>query len=287
MTVDTSRQHRLPPPPRGVRALSNEQAQWVQSRFPSLPKSPDQCPTCFGRKTFRWYAKDANGVRTPEVVQYECPCRDQWVANRVLHYAGVGLVFQRYDWDDLIYKPEQAWAETMNYIEHGSGYVSNGFGLIYWGDRGNGKTLLANLLIKALLAEGHDCYVTSFTEMLDTFAGGWRDKDERTWFNRRVRNAGVLLIDDIGRERNKGHGTLGETTLEEVIRHRVAQAMPTLLTTNLDPDKIAGGYGGHTMSLLAERATMCHFEGVDRRAEMKTRFDNEVKAGLSRPVVFA
>lgn len=263
--------------------MPNAEAAALDARFPDLPKTLAQCITCRGRKTFRWYAPLSE--RTT-VAEYQCPCPEQRTLHRHLINCGLELAYQRKGWADFDYLPPAALAEAQKYLGN-SGYVESGFGMIIFGDQGNGKTLLATLMLKHFISLGYDCYATRFTDLIDLYAGGWKDKDQRVWFDRRIRNAGILLVDDIGRERIKGSGSVGESVLEEVIRARVASDKPTFITTNFDPDKMEGGYGGHTMSLLSERAVLCEFVGQDRRVEMRHRFDAEVKAGLKRPVVLA
>lgn len=274
--------HTLAALPRGLRPLSNEQGRYLASRYPDLPKSPDQCITCRGQRTFQWYDENRTNV-----VQYHCPCPAQYVMHRRFLWSGIGEAYQRLGWADFTYLPDEAGQAALDYIDHADGYIASGMGLILTGSRGNGKTMLASLLAKRLVSQGHDCYMTFFNDMISLFTDGWRAKDERLWFNARVRNAGVLFIDDLGRERNKGAGSVGESMLEEVIRHRVSRAKPTILTTNLKEDEIAPGYGGHNISLLSERSITVPFIGQDRRREMQKRFTDEVKAGLRRPVVVA
>jgi DNA replication protein DnaC len=289
--TDTSRSA-LPPLPGHIRPLPNDDNAALEARYPGLAIDLKHCVTCKGAKTFRWYdgagrPHSTQAPQTPPVVEYDCPCADQRILHRWLLNGGVTESYQRLGWGDLWYYPEGTKATVDQYLAHADGFIDSGFGLILYGSRGTGKTLLAHLVLKTLISRGYDGYSTSFTQMIDTYAGGWTDKAERNWFNARVRNAGVLLVDDLGRERNKGAGSVGESALEEVIRHRVARSKPTMITSNFSLDQIEGGYGGHTMSLLRERASTCKFEGADRRDEMRQRSTMEITAGLRRPVVLA
>ena len=76
-----------------------------------------------------------------------------------------------------------------------------------------------------------------------------------------------------------------EFALESVLRHRVAMALPTILTTNLTIEQLAQHYGPHFKSLLTEAAKHYPFSGSDFRAEAGSRALNESTAGLVRPVV--
>jgi len=73
--------------------------------------------------------------------------------------------------------------------------------------------------------------------------------------------------------------------MDEVLRHRVANSLPTIITTNLSMDDLTRNYGSNVMSLLHERSTTYRFTGDDFRDQARYRLDDEVRQGLTRPVV--
>jgi DNA replication protein DnaC len=269
----------LPALPPGISTLTNEEVGWLRSRYPDLSPSPEQCPTCRGGGTFRWYAA---GRRDP--VAYRCPCPDQWLAEQVLLYAGIGRAYHRLDWEDYFDLPPAVGAELADYVARIDDYVQAGMGLLLHGRPGTGKTLATQLVLKRLVGLGVDCYSTSFTELIDSYADGWRSDAGRSRFDRRVRNARVLVVDEVGRE-YKGSKGLADTSLETVLRHRAQHCLPTLLASNLGPSDVAASYGGHSMSLLTERCIFVEFTGTDRRPDHRQRMIAELRAGLTRPVV--
>jgi DNA replication protein DnaC len=291
----------LPPPPSTIRSLTNEEARVLDSRMPLRP-SVARCITCHGKRSFRWL----DDSRQNEV-EYECPCVDQFVLVRYLSHCGIPLNYQRMDWADLT-APEVAgaFAEVATYLDSHEHFINAGFGMVFHGSKGNGKTLLAHLMLKSLIAKGAKVYATTFADLVGEFMGSWKDKDQERWFNRTIRNAGVLYIDDLGREfkadrfggatlteeqrqaqasADNRMGSPKETLLESVIRHRVANCQPTIISTNYTEGEMLGGYGGHTMSLLAERSTFVEVKGADRRSEMTRRESEYIRRGLTRPVV--
>lgn len=272
----------LPPVPTTVSSLPDEQLGELERRYPGLAVGHDQCVTCRGSGSFRWYAPITQRERVGE---YECLPGNQAYLHLRFLYSGIGLAYQRLSWVDYFDLSIAQIELADEYTRNAAGYLDAGLGLILHGsDRGTGKTMFAELLLKRLVASGVDGYSTTFASLLASFSGGWDDKAERLWFTRRVRNAAVLLIDDLGRE-HKGARTIADSTLEEVIRHRAQQSMPTILTTNLTPEEIRTGYGGHTMSVLYERSELVEFSGADRREEVRLRLLRETRAGLRRPVV--
>ena len=274
----------LPALPLGIGDLTDSEARRLDQTYPKSNTTRANCITCGGARTFRWYAP---GSRT-EVETYTCPCSEQYRLSRWLWHSGIGLLYQRLGWQDLT-RPTFAGAETyLDYLDNAPAYVRAGLGLVVYGPRGTGKTMIGNLVLKDLIGRGFGCYSTTFTAMIDAYAKGWRNEDSLIWFDNRLRNSSVLLIDDLGRERNQGEGTVGERMLEEVIRHRVACQMPTILTTNLNPHEetsLRAAYGGHTISLLSECSFFCEVDGADIRPEIRSRNSSETKRGLMRPVM--
>lgn len=254
--------------------------------YPGLP-TPDNCVTCRGQKTFRW--RDEAG----EVAEYQCACKDQWAIFITLLHCGIEKAYQQLRWADVQAEPE-AVAKVQHYMAHASSYVNAGCGLIFHGEMGTGKTMLSTLLLKNLVGKGYDGYFTNFGEMVSRFTEGYHDIEHRAWFRRRIENAKVLVIDEIGRETMQKRQEGGElksfatsvvgSTFDMVLRHRVAAALPTVITTNRDLRELTESYGTNIFSLLSERSSTHRFVGADFRPIHRERFLDEIDLGLTRPV---
>lgn len=270
--------------PAGVRTLTEAESTRLRAQYPpsDLPSSPEHCPTCHGKHKFLWWNDPASPTRL--AVEYECPCEDQWVLHRFLLNAGVDKAYQQLCWGDMQWANPDAVEVIHHYLATAESYVSNGFGIVMYGSQGTGKTALATLLLKRLLGDGYDGYFTTFNAMIDIFTSGWHDRDDKAWFHRRIKNAGVLVLDDPGKEM-KGRAALPESLLDEVIRSRVSGLRPTIITTNDDMQAFGVRYGKYVMSLLQERAMTFAFNGQDARVASRQRMHDEVDQGLTRPLV--
>lgn len=267
--------------PIGIRTLTSEESDRLKRAKPDCPPSPAQCITCKGTGKFQWWDDPATmGM----AVQYECPCKDQWILHRRLLLSGIGLSYQRLSWTDMRWCDDDAMGLTLDYLDDRQANLDNGYGMLFHGRKGSGKTALAVLLLKRLIGEGVDGYFTTFNEMIETFTSGWTDNADKAWFHRRVKNAGVLVIDDPGRER---HSALPGPLLDEVIRHRTSDLRPTIITTNHTLSQFQEAYGEYVMSLLTERAHTYEFKGSDVRPQSNDRTKAEMKAGLTRPLVLS
>lgn len=274
----------LPSLPPSIRPLSNPDYLRLHARYPSMPRNPGgpTCITCRGAQTFKWF----DGNQRDIVADFECDCTGQWALHHALLNANVGLTYQRLGWADMTATEQGALDKCRSYLATSDAYVRAGVGLILYGEMGTGKTALSTLLLKALLTQGMDCYFTTFSEMIDTYTGGWNDRDEKAWFHKRIKNAGVLVLDDVGKEyQGRAKTGLPESTFDEVLRHRVAASTPTIITTNHDMTSLQKGYGGNVMSLLHERSTTYKFVGDDYRDSARGRVVGEAESGLTRPIV--
>lgn len=288
--------HTLPPLPEGIRPLLNAESDRLEREYPDLPDSPLRCGTCSGKETFRWWDRYSNPPRLTVVVDYQCPCADQWVMSRRFLYHGIGTVYQRLGWADLVAVEPQAKEQVADYLCDFERHKRAGIGLVLHGGLGTGKSLLGAMIAKQVLALGHDAYFATFAEMLKHLTSGWDSVEDREWYAKRIRNAGLLVLDDIGREHKQrrhiaGEGlvdnpmALSESSADDLLRHRVAHAKPTIITTNHDLETLEAHYGSNVMSLFDECSITYHFTGENFRAKAKVRTVDESRQGLVRPVV--
>lgn len=252
--------------------LPDFDAQRLYEAHPKLKASyKDYCPTCGATGTFRWEGKD-----------HECDCRRQLNLHKHYLAAGVGVTYQRLSWDDYV-GDEDVLNLCAKYVDNAPQYVSRGTGIILHGSFGSGKTLAMNLLIKQLIHKGYDCYATTFASMIELFTAGWRSPEEQQWFQRKVVQSDVLLLDDLGREL-KRNNKLSESTFDDVLRTRVQGGKVTFITTNLSRGEMKEGYGSAVLSLMQESSVIREVKGSDFRPQANKRMRQEIDAGEVRPI---
>lgn len=274
---ETSPSHRisnLEPSPLEYKTLSTEEVRRLYENNPELSHSVEEgCPTCEGRRSFVF--------KDEEIV---CHCQDQLSRQKNYLNAGIGRTYQILDWDDYVGDPKALDVANL-FLAKKEEFLSRGVGLILHGEFGLGKTLLAQLVLKELVMGGYSCFFTTLSDMIDMFTAGWRSDTERTWYQKKIRQTRVLVLDDVGREFSS-KSELPESTFDSVLRGRAREGKSTILTMNLSLDELGQGYGGAVFSLLQENSVVHEFdrEGEDFRRFARQRAIEEIQKGWTRPI---
>lgn len=255
--------------------LSDEESRELYRQYPDLVGDPERyCPTCLkkNRCTYQWGGETVY-----------CDCVEQLQLHKHYLKAGIGVLYQRYSWDDY-HGPEGLKSLCAQYIENHEQLVNRGIGIILSGPFGVGKTMSMNLLVKSLVHLGYTCFATTFTGMIDMFTSGWQAREDQQRFQSKIVNSRVLLLDDVGKEfRTKTN--LAESTFDSVLRRRVQDGKPTFMTTNMLLSEMETGYGAAIFSLLREVSITEEVAGQDFRKVAAERTLSEVLSGSTRPIV--
>lgn len=260
----------------------------LREQFPDLWNDPSEsCITCLFHtrpdrvKTFRWYNADHS-----EIVDWNCNCIDQWRLHRWFLHHGINKAYQRLGWMDAIDVPASVQAAALDYVDNAPLYVERGLNLLLTSpNAGSGKTLTLMLTSKELLDVGVDVYVAQMNTIVEMHTSGWRNDAQRAYFEQRIMNCGVLIIDDLGKERGENRIDFIDKLVDRVFRHRIAAQKPMLVSSNLTWDQIASAYGSYVASLLTETTLVVDASGRDWRPRVHERMREEIRLRLTRPLV--
>lgn len=189
----------------------------------------------------------------------ECDRREIWEGKRLAFWAAFYFVEVRGEAFSLA---DVVRAFGLDYVPRD---VSSRRGLMIYGANGTGKTGLAISVYKALVGAG---VAAAYTRLQDLFAdiqGSYGDVGKDTSeITRRYEFAPVLVIDEFKASNvtpNK------KDIVEQIIRRRQDNGLPTFATGNLDPK----GFGSLWGSWIATRVREWHWlrlEGEPMRREI-------------------
>jgi DNA replication protein DnaC len=109
--------------------------------------------------------------------------------------------------------------------------------LLLEGTYGCGKTHLAAAVGNARLAHGDVVIFVTVPDLLDHLRGTYGPTSETSYDETfdRIRNASLLILDDLGVE---NPSAWAQEKLFQLLNHRYSHELPTIITTNADIDRI-------------------------------------------------
>lgn len=258
--------------------------QWVTrtdefaSQFPYVARN---CSTCEGRGIFLGWNSTRDATAT-----YLCNCVDQWHLRLCLMGAGLGRQWQGLGTDDLD-KDSGAAKAVIGYLTDFDSNLRYGRGMLFSGELQTGKTLCAVLLLKLCIRRGYYGMYVTFDRMVERYTEGWKDPSKAEWFTTRIKNARVLVIDEVGNAYEGRNDDLMGRVIREVLIHRVESGLPTFLTSAQPFDVLVQRWDW-AENVLGSSMDEYHFsasEGASWREKAKERLKLERKLGIQRPAV--
>lgn len=116
---------------------------------------------------------------------------------------------------------------ARQYVEQFKEMYENRQGIIFWGEVGTGKSYTAACIANELLDRKIPVVMTSFVKILQNIQGN--QKEEKV-IMARLNDARLLIIDDLGTERNTDYAL---EKVYNIIDNRYRIGKPLILTTNM------------------------------------------------------
>lgn len=254
--------------------LNNAQLEILEQN-PEYRQRGDKCPVCLG-----------TGKYVYQEVEHDCPEDDYGHVMlrlaKLYWYSFIPLEYQLLLWDE--YPHPDAKEEVEKYLANFERLRLTGMGYTIYGKQlGTGKTWTACHILRELVKQGYDGHFANF--MLVKSYYELPDPVEKAILMRRIREAEILVLDEVKAPFSEAQRYFFEDKLEELLRERCARNFPTIVTSNLTSDSFEREYP-RCYSLLSGKNGELELNGVDARAEGIVFQNNAVLAlnGESRPI---
>lgn len=165
-----------------------------------------------------------------------------------------------------------AWRTAMQFAEKPQGWI------VLAGKYGSGKTHLAAAIANARLAYGEMVIFITTPDLLDYLRSAYAPNAETTYDSlfERVKNAQLLILDDLGVE---NPSQWAQEKLFQLLNYRYVTRMPTVITTNVDLERIDGRI--RSRMLDADLTSVLKMDVPDYRTALRNRHV-EIQTDLSR-----
>lgn len=211
----------------------------------------------------------------------KCECFQQNLIKKYYNMYALSNVFEEQNFSTFTTKyysdeicPENGMSpkENMKYISRKCSVFVEDFdtsfnNMVFFGLEGLGKTFLCNCIAKALLDKGKIVFYSTAFDLFDSLAKERFDENfKNNQISKLVFEADLLVLDDLGTEQINSIST---TSLFKIINTRLIKKKSTIISTNLDSQKLSEFYTNRNLSRLYGEYDMIKFFGNDIRIEKK------------------
>lgn len=235
----------------------------VLEQNPEYKQRGSKCPVCF------WDGQDEDHARVYWYKDEEHPCPDDeyghvaWRLAKLYWHSFIPLEYQQLLWSEFPYP--KLGADIENYIEKFERIRMGGIGYTFWSTTlGTGKTWAATHILKELTKQGYDTHFALFMGMPSYYE--LPDEAERKMKMARIREAEVLVLDDVKAPFSEAQRNFFEDKMEMLLRERAAANFPTIVTSNLTPKQFDEHYP-RCYSLLSAKNEEIELNGTDWRQD--------------------
>jgi DNA replication protein DnaC len=164
--------------------------------------------------------------------------------------------------------------EIMNNIDS---YFRNGRGLLLYGNKGTGKTMLAIEITKAALAKGYSSYYDFYPVIFNEFMKkGYKADEVKEKYDDIFAKKDFLILDELVKEKDYFNASSGQSDIissrfleMNILKRRASK--PTIIISNIQNglEDIKTHYGQYVASVMAHNYDLISFQDDDFRESSK------------------
>lgn len=147
--------------------------------------------------------------------------------------------------------------------------MRSGYGLIFTGDNGVGKTMFISYILTQMLKRGCSVYYTTLPQLDLDIKRTFNDKDADRRLGQYL-GSDFVAVDELGKEHFKSESYLN-TRLELLLKTRHDDGDPTLLASNMDYRALCEMYGPSLASMWDGRYVTTSMESGDFRKTIQAK----------------
>lgn len=167
---------------------------------------------------------------------------------------------------------------VLKYVSNLKKILASGYGLVFLGDNGVGKTYFTSYVLTRAIRAGYSTYYTTMPQLEHDMMLGFRKGNESIskrldWFL----TSDFLAIDEVGKEKRRGKGeAYVNVQLERILKQRCDDSMPVLLATNMDKEEFEEWHGSTISSIIAGKYQPVIMEPGDFRKKMARKMKKDM-----------
>ena len=214
---------------------------------------------------------DGTGVQEKSV----CPCERKFNLHVSAYEACIPQSFWKTKAEDVTHNKSIFDAVVLKYVRQFRRAKQRGYGLMFLGDNGVGKTMFISYVLSEAIRNGWTTYYTTMPQLDFDIKSGFKDNtvEQRLQY---MLTSDFLAIDEMGKERRKANTEYMDAQVERILKQRFDDAMPTLIATNMDQDALVEAYGPTVESILIGHYMPVQMNPGDFREKLQTKMQDEM-----------
>jgi len=201
-----------------------------------------------------------------------CTCYQAYYHALAVIKANIPAKYRDFTLSDIDQPESQKSVKKVTqYMDRLQNNRKKGIGLYLYGNPGTAKTVLGCIVMMNSLRRKYTCYFTNADHYLELSVTK-KDEPEAREIVKYLSNVDFLMIDDLGRE-YRDKGGFVEAHLDELIRYRADNLLPTLITTNKPQTELAQN-NYRLLSLFHEHFLTIPFTTKDYRPRIGAKLKN-------------
>lgn len=204
-----------------------------------------------------------------------CSCLKRYQIAVNAHEACVPRDFWNIKKKDITHNTKIFRSVVLKYVEQLNVALQRGYGLIFSGDNGVGKTFFISYVLMQAIRSGRSAYYTTMPQLTYNMKSSWNDQE----ISKRVQwmlTSDFVAIDELGKEQIGKGDDYSNMQIERILKQRCDDSLPVLLATNMDHSELLDVYGPTVGSILSGKFQTVVMEPGDFRAKMAKRMNKEM-----------
>lgn len=206
-----------------------------------------------------------------------CTCLKKEAVLEGYRASGIGALLQKQRFEnfdlsfystarlpDKDYSARDVMEEILSYCrDYAENFSLSSPSLLFIGGTGLGKTHLSGAIAGKAIEKGYDVVYESAPAVAAVFEKERFESEEDAEGTRRLLEAELLILDDLGTEPSS---KVSASAIYRLINHRVAvKGLPTIISTNLTYRQLEKQYDSAILSRLLGEFSVKYFRGEDIR----------------------
>lgn len=221
-------------------------------------KSVYDCPVCSG------------------ALDVECACTERFDFNVLAFEACIPKDFWSVRASDVEFNTKAFKKFVKPYVKRLARAHKHGYGLVFVGDNGVGKTMFISYVLTSAMRRGRSAYYTTMLQLNHDIKRGFGDQeaqDRLEW----LMTSDFLAVDEMGKEQFKdGQNTFIKTEMERILKQRFDDSKPVLIGTNLSNRGLEAAYGATVASIVRGKYQQVIMEPGDLRGRLADKMAGDM-----------